>query len=425
MIASANSPGPASRQRGWLLLLAAGLALAAVILTMVWYRAESSTDFRDFWENAVHFRQTGIIADDQGVHNYLPFFTVFMTPWGVLPLRPAAVLFVAFSLALFGLTVYLVEVLLAGDERRRLWRPVLIAVGLMTPYVYACGVVGNLGLLLLFLVVATWFLVERGREWEAGIPLGLAVLIKLLPAALLVFFLVKRRWHVAGSATAVILVLGIGLPLIAVGPGQALKDHEGFFKRAVQGHSAYATLTNERPVKAKYNNNALPMIVRRWSSPINGGEDPPGQPVVLNAVPMNGQVRVLVYGGLLAILVAGGLLATIGRPRIWPPETLSDVRVLRGQYGIWCCLMLLASPLVWTHYLPLVYWTLAVVADRAGYLRQKRGQFAWTEIGGLLLWLIAAVMLAWPTARAAGAQLAGVAALWGVLTVGNLRRSVV
>lgn len=425
MIAPADSPGPAPDRRGWLVLLAIGLGLAAVILTMVWHRAASSTDFRDFWENAVQFRQTGIIADDQGVHNYLPFFTIFMTPWGVLPLRPAAVLFVALSLGLFGLTVYMVELLLAGEAPRRSWRPVLIAVGLMLPYVYACGVVGNLGLLLLFLVVTTWFFVERGREWEAGIPLGLAVLIKLLPAVLILFFLMKRRWRVAGSAVAVILVLGIGLPLAAVGPMQTFRDHDGFRKRAIEAHSPYATLTSEKPLKTKYNNNALPMVLRRWFSPINAGDDEPDRQIALNAVTLPGQTRLVVYAVLLAVFVLGSLLATLRGPRRWPPETVTGVRALREQFGIWCCLMLLASPLVWTHYLPLVYWPLAVVADRAVRLWSMPGRRPWVETAGLLLWLGGVLLLAWPTARAAGAQLVGIAALWAVLTATNVRCSAV
>ena len=98
------APDSPHSTRGWHVLLAAWGVYTAVILVVVANRAESSSDFRDFWENAVHFRQTGQIAADLGVHNYLPFFTIFMLPWSLLPLRAAIVLFTLLSLGLFAIT---------------------------------------------------------------------------------------------------------------------------------------------------------------------------------------------------------------------------------------------------------------------------------------------------------------------------------
>ena len=77
-----TAAGSGPPRRGWHALFGVAILLAIVMLVMVAVRAESSTDFRDFWENALRFRETGEIAHDEGVHNYLPFFTIFMTPWG-------------------------------------------------------------------------------------------------------------------------------------------------------------------------------------------------------------------------------------------------------------------------------------------------------------------------------------------------------
>ncbi|MCK4342209.1 MAG: DUF2029 domain-containing protein [Phycisphaerae bacterium] len=456
-----SPPAPPSN-RGWQVLLGVGVVLAVAILVMVWFRAESSTDFRDFWKNAVHFRETGAIANDQGVHNYLPFFTVFMVPWGFLPLRVAAVIFVLLSLALFALTARLVEALLNDGLRRGPRRALLVTLGLALPYVYACAVVGNLGLLLLFLVVTTWFLVERGREWEAGAALGLATLIKLVPGVLIIFFLLKRRWRVAGTAVAVLVVLGLGLPLAAVGYKQTVADHRGFYERAVRAHSAYQTITADRPRKAHYNNNAIPIVLRRLLSPVDGrarllpsrareGEAPAepldgrarlplsrgvdggssdcGNRLAVNIADWPREAILGLYMALIAGFLGVSIVVTLRGPRLWPPENLVELRSLRGQYGVWCCLMLLASPLVWTHYLPLAYWPLALLADRCvapassrwsisnGKPKAERtdratGKPCWLSISALLVWLAGAILLAWPTARAAGAQIAGVAWLW-------------
>ena len=88
---------------------------------------------------------------------------------------------------------------------------------------------------------------------------------------------------------------------------------------------------------------------------------------------------------------------------------------LRAQFGVWCCLMLIASPLLWTHYLPLAYWPLAVVADRAERSAHDEKRPSRRCVFALLLWLICVLLLAWPAARAAGAQLVCVAVLWVVV----------
>jgi hypothetical protein len=418
MMAEAGKARP-RRPRGWTILLAAAVVYAAMISVIVAYRAESTSDFRDFWENAVRFRETGEIASDLGVHNYLPFFTIFMLPWGFLPLQVAIVVFSLLSLALFGVTVVLVEHLLHDGFGRQPRPALLIALGLMLPYVHSCAVLGNVGLLLLFLIVTAWFFVERGREWEAGAALGLAALIKLLPGLLLVYFLLKRRWRVAGAAAGVIVVFGFGLPVLALGYRQTVALHSAFYERAVRQGSAAETLTAAKPVKMFYSNNALPTVLRRLLSPVDAGKD--GEQSLVNVADLSPQIRLGVYLALLAVFLGASLAGTLHGRRHWPPESLDDGRAVRSQFGVWCCVMLLASPLVWTHYLPLAYWPLALLADRVE--RTWRAQrICRISVATLTIWLVGALLLAWPTARAAGAQIASVGAIWLGLVWLTLRR---
>ncbi len=416
--------GPTGIHRDWLLLTAFGLVVTLIVLVMVAFRAESTTDFRDFWENAVHFRQTGEIANDLGVHNYLPFFTIFMLPWAFLPLPVAAVLFVAISLGLFALTALLVEHLLNDGQLHRPRRALLVALGLMLPYVYACAVLGNLGLLLLFLIVAAWVLVERQQEWHAGVALGLATLIKLLPAVLIVFFLVKKRWRVAGAALATTIVLGLGLPLVTIGPQRTVTEHQEFYRTAIRGHSAQTVLTETQPIKSNYSNNAIPIVLRRLLSPVVAGYTSDDQPLRVNFIDLPRRWILVLYFALMTLILASTLAASAGDPPRWPPDNLDELHALRRQFGLWCCLMLLASPLVWTHYLPLAYWPLAWLADRAERTDRAHGRPDPWCMSALLVWLIAALLLAWPAARAAGAQIAGVLVLWLVLVIPAVRRRV-
>ncbi len=322
-------------------------------------------------------------------------------------------------------TVVLVEGLLNEGLGPRPRAALLIAVGLALPYAYSCAVIGNVGLLLLFLVVATWYLVERGREWEAGLALGLAVLVKLLPGLLIVFFLLKRRWRVAGAAAAVSVVLGLGLPLATLGYKETLAAHVSFYERAVRDGSAYQTIMSDRPAKAIYNNNGVPIVLRRLLSPVNGGKDD-GRTLFVNFADLPRGGILGIYAVLMAAFLLTSVATALRGPRGWPPGGLEEVRGLRGQYGLWCCLMLLASPLVWTDYLPLAYWPLAIMADRAERAQAdsaaRAGYARRLAVAALLVWLLGAVLLAWPAARAAGAQIASVAFLW--LTLARSGRGV-
>lgn len=426
-----------SRLRGWWPLIIAGVIYALLVAAVVVVRSagagtasdyaavrdETTSDFRDFWWTARHFREMGEITSEFGVHDYLPFFTIFTTPWSVLPLPVAAVLFTLLSLGLVAITVVLVEDLLGDGLGDRPRATLLITLGLALAYVHSCAVLGNVGLLLLFLVVTTWFLVERGREWGAGVTLGLATLIKLLPGVLILFFLLKRRWRVAGAAGAVTVVFGLGLPLATLGWEQTVSSHKRFCERVLRGHSAYQTILSEQPAKAIYTNNALPIVLRRLLSPVNGWPSHDARPLLVNIADLPRAAILGVYVVLMAAFVLTSIVVAFRGPPRWPPDNLAELRSLRGQFGVWCCLMLLASPLVWTHYLPLAYWPLALLADRAARTQRDAGRARPLSLAALLLWLLGVLLLAWPAARAAGAQLAAVACLWLALVLLAFRRS--
>ncbi len=409
-----NFPNRPQRERGWWPLLIAAGVYAIVAVVVVVLRAEESPsdgtlDFRDFWLTAKAFRETGAIRDDLGVHNYLPFFVIFMTPWSLLPLWAAAALFTVLSLLLFGLTVAMAELLVAGRVGPRPRAATLAAIGLALPYVHATIVLGQVNLLLLALLVAGCLLISRGREWQAGIPLGLAVLIKVLPVVLLVVLLAQRRWRAVLASVLVAGALGLGTPLATLGWSETVRQHQEYRRRAIDAHSAWATLTSEKPIKAKYSNNALPMVVRRWLSPVDCDprEGRPG--FSINVLDWPPAARVAVFAAIATLVGVLTLLAALRRPGRAPPVAGEGGAHLGFAAG--CGLMLAASPLVWTHYLVLAYWPLAVLTNRAMH-GGRRG--ALVARIALVAWVLAIAALAWPAARAAGAQLGGVLALWAV-----------
>ena len=421
-----NSDAPSRRTRwgGWLPLWVFITIYGIVMCVVLTVRVESTSDFRDFWENAQALRAHGEIRSDLGVHNYLPFFTIFMGPFAWLPLRAAAVVFTLLSFGLLALTILMTESLLHDGWGPKPRKATLITLALMLAYIHSCGVLGQIGLFLLFLITTAWFLVERGHEWTAGVALGLATLIKVLPAALIVFFLLKLRWRVASSAILTGFLLGLGLPAASLGIEKTMDAHRAFHRSAIVEHGARTTIFQDTPHKAKYSNNALPIVLRRLLSPLNG--DPSDRDrerrLLVNLTDWSPQSIWYAYLILMTVFAGSSIIVCMRNTRPWPPRTPAGKLSVRAQYGVWCCLMILAAPLVWTHYLVLTYWPLALAVDQvAKRCERTRRLFSFLSVV-LIVWLLGAVFLAWPAARSAGAQLWSVAALWlGMLTLATNR----
>ncbi|MEP0847376.1 MAG: DUF2029 domain-containing protein [Phycisphaerae bacterium] len=413
-------PAPANGPWGrpWRALAWASAAYAVLVAGIAAERAPTTSDFRDYWENAVHFLQTGEISAELGVHNYLPAFTILMAPWGLLPLRAAAFLFVLLSIALFGGTVVLAERVLHPDAPARPQAATLLAIALLMPYVTSCAVLGQVGLAVGLLVMLGWRLAQRRRTYAAGAAIGLAALLKIVPAAVLAYFVLRGARRLVLAAAAVVIGLGLGLPLLVLGETETILQHRQFFERAVLGQSAVRTLLDEQPDKALYSNNSLPIVLRRLLSPVSGSKDADGAPRYVNVADVPRERILAAY----AAIATGVLLATVAvtlpaRRRIGDAGSRDGGDADDGCFAVWLCAALLASPLLWTHYLVWMYWPLRWLAGIAldGNSPRVSRALVWLA---MLAWLAGCIALAFPPARAAGAQLFSVFVVWlGVVVV--------
>lgn len=106
---------------------------------------------------------------------------------------------------------------------------------------------GQIGVVLALLVTAAWYLLSRDRPWPAGILIGLAALIKMFPALLLFWLLLRnKRALVAALGTVSIAVLVL---VLIRGPGaiidyyHAAKAVEDYFGRARINYSLSSVMS--------------------------------------------------------------------------------------------------------------------------------------------------------------------------------------
>ncbi len=197
---------------------------------------------------------------------------------------------------------------------------------------------GQVHLLVLLLLLLTPLLVRRGHPLAAGGLLALAVMIKLLPIVLIVYFATRGRWRVvlgAALASALLLsftVLATGLPL--------LKD-------------AAVALGEVSARQGWYGNQALGQLPALLAAAFGWGDG--------SLVTLAGWITL----ALAALASTWVLLAT--RRAHLPAD---DTAELLG-YGWAICAMLLLAPLVWIHYNA---WLLLPLILCLGYALNVRRQ---------------------------------------------------
>jgi alpha-1,2-mannosyltransferase len=300
------------------------------------------------------------------LHNlpHPPAATLLLIPFLVLPIGWGALLWDLTMLAALGAALTLI----ARELRLRPgpWRLGLaLAFVAVWPPLLGTLLEGQIAPLLLLLFVLTWRAARRGRGGWAGLALGLAAVLRLYPALLLVYFALRRDWRatLVGGVTVAVGSLAL-LPVIGVG-----------------GYLDYAL----RQVPA----NTADWIISVNNVSLSG--------LAYHLFVGHAQLTPLLAAPTLATLVSRALLAAL-------LVLLVVVTFLRrrapqrrdeGTFLAYLPAMLLISPLTWSHYLVVTLLPCAVLAARLGWLGPARETLPSGKAGGkrrMIAWLFGAAL---------------------------------
>ncbi|MGI4757820.1 MAG: glycosyltransferase family 87 protein [Janthinobacterium lividum] len=222
-------------------------------------------------------------ADEGGFEAYLhPYVQTPLWAWSLRPLCTQASggfylfqrTFTVLMLCSFAACIWLVAFFWA----RSFYNPFAIALICLAfwfaePFQYALSLMQT-HVLFFLLTLLSLVLAERGRPIFAGILLALAAAVKITPAALLIYWLLTRRWKAAASMAAASAVLWIAAYL-AVGPSvmqeyRATLDRVSHVLLLSQNNQSFAAWIMSRAYPAKevlaFNTFVLPGWVRVVSS---------------------------------------------------------------------------------------------------------------------------------------------------------------
>lgn len=347
----------------------------------------------------------GPVKDDPDP--YPPVTYAIFAPLGALPLWAAGLVWYAISLAsLWGIwrsTVRLLD--WPAELQPRLW---WLGAG-MLPYVINNLTRGQNAPTLIWLCLAALLLAERSRKFAAGMLIGLAAAIKIVPAVFLLPYLLRREVKVlAGFAVAVVILLG-GVATAFFGAQTNMEFHRQWWAAA----TCSATPSNPHVpdtmrASTRANNQALEAVLARllMHVPAERGKHP--LYVNLADVPPATWRTARSAGLGLLLLMAGGVLIALSRTA--GPVTSGPLAGLSpgiAAAALMCVWLLLVSPIVWSHYYLWLFFPLACVL---------RGR-AVRPVPVVAAWYLFTLLLASGMAKGVGVHYWATLALWSWCTL--------
>ena len=308
------------------------------------------------------WREAGNALGIERQHYYIypPFFAILVAPLSLLPFHAARLAWLGSDLLLLGLFVWLYLAWRRGDGTdpgRLELALVAVTLGLeFLPLIWALAI-GQTSLIILALLAGTILCAKREKEAAGGLLLGFAAAIKLTPALLLIYFLLRGRRRLAlwGLATFAACTL---LAAVALGPAPTIR----FFMTvapAMSGGTSY------------FLNQSLPGFLDRMA-----GSDDVSQ-VALSAQPL---VKGLATAGSLCLLAFSYYCF---RRRPGRPVGLE----LDLEVSAVILLTLVLSPISWTHHYLLITVPLYTIAAAA--IREARPSPVIAVSAGVAFLLIA------------------------------------
>lgn len=343
---------------------------------------------------------------------YLPFTHRLMTLLAWMPFEAAGYAWLALNVAATLATLSLLGRIV--ESPRGDW-PVtqLLPFLLLAAYwarEYRQNQVNNLTLLLIVAGFALWL---RGRRASAGFWLGLAVLVKVTPLLLLVWFALKRQVRTVAVAVATVAFAGPASDLLIFGPSRTLDAYVNWVNHAVRdgSHAGLILAGRERD----WRNQGLGAVLDRWLTPVSWATHFDNDPrlVKFDATPR--YINVADWPAAHVALLTNALLAASLLALLWlarrPADRLDPWR-LRYEWALFTLAMLWFMPVMRQYH---VIWATPALSLLGPGLRRFGPRHPWSAAALLAVAAVVAAQFglikSWLWVQAAGVTLASVLVL--------------
>ncbi len=319
---------------------ARSLRFGAIDLQVYQAASVAVTTHGRLYEGALRWRDQGIgpyqwerVEEVQQPYIYPPLFAIAVAPLFVLPFETAKVVWLSLNVAsLLGAVALLLNVLRPLPVSRLLTCTIVVT-GLLvaTRPVRVAFAVGQVDVMLTFLVVLALAAFVRHRDARAGVALGLAIAVKPFLGLLALFWLWKGAWRAAMVSWALAVVLIVG-PLFVLG-----------FGTTVDWMNAMAYVSSPAYATSPANQSPSGFLLRSFTAN-------PFTESIIDAPVLVPVLRAALIVGVMAVLVR-----LVSRSRALAPPTLAL------EFGLAVVAMLLVSPQAQTNHFVILLVPLMVV----------------------------------------------------------------
>jgi hypothetical protein len=225
------------------LFLVVLLAIGIAILGFVFIR--NLIDFPVYYAAGQSLLQgrTNLYASDFALgrvmdYRYPPFFLLVFIPLWLLPYKVAAYLWYLFSIfQIAACIVFLKNLIKPIVVSKKIWLLLFCGVG---QYFIIILHYGNAHLLTIFLLFGSLYFALKRKDTKAALLMALAITIKLTPAFMLVYFLLKKRWRYLGLTAAFLFAINL-FPAVYFGFTQNAQLLKGWYHHVVVNQEFHET----------------------------------------------------------------------------------------------------------------------------------------------------------------------------------------
>jgi len=342
---------------GRTVFIAAALALVAA-LGVVFVR--NLTDFAVYYAagRSLLSGRTDLYAADfaRGAvmdYRYLPFFIVAFAPLSLAPYPVAAWVWHLLNTAAIALAVASIASVFSElpYSRSKVWS---VAFLIVVPYFAMALDYGNAQLIVTALMFAAMSLALRGRDLPAAALLSVAITVKIIPALMLPYFVITRRWRLIGLVILVTAALNL-LPSLYFGIAGNRDLIAHWYEHVIAGQEFHET---NGPI-----NLSIKGQLRRTFTHVDYTQRVDGDHryAAVNIAALSTRASDRIWMAISAGLFIGSLTM------IWRAAgaPVSDVRLDALQIALLICVMLSVGPLTSRVYLVALLWPVVSVSVAA------------------------------------------------------------
>jgi len=341
------------------LFIAAAIALIAA-MGVVFVR--NLTDFAVYYAagRSLLSGRTDLYAPDfaRGVvmdYRYLPFFIFAFAPLSFAPYPVAAWVWHLLNTAAIALAVASIALMYSGlsYNRTKVWTVAFLVV---VPYFAMALDYGNVQLIVTALMFAGLSLALRGRDLPAAALLAVAITVKIVPALMLPYFVVTRRFTLLGLVLIITAALNL-LPSIYFGVSGNRDLIARWYDHVIVGQEFHEA---NGPI-----NLSLKGQLRRTFTDVDYTKRVDGDHryAAVNVAALSTSTVDRVWMAAAACLLVGGLVLIWASARASgsTSQEATDIRLTTLQIGLLICVMLFVGPLTSKVYLVALLWPVVAV----------------------------------------------------------------